>query len=242
MKKKVCVVAGIVLFGALIVGMTMRMEQGKMKSKEANRVATVETKTSQPAQETSQATEEPEITGGLQKVDVKGKKIKDKKYMHQNDIQTACLEKAPEMEEYLKETEEIYKGEVVGMEYYDENGNPWTKLQVKILNNIKGAKKVGRLIDVYVMEGYTYDQSDSGELIEVVGDDVGIHKIGDVSYFAVNCENGESIFEKGTYRRSFGCYSEYRLMSGDEGYNIYDTKEAGVYSEKQLEKKIEKYI
>ena len=42
--------------------------------------------------------------------------------------------------------------------------------------------------------------------------------IGDISVFVLSMENGENTFEKGSYQRTYGAYSEYRYIKDKEEY------------------------
>lgn len=92
------------------------------------------------------------------------------------------------------------------------------------------------------MEGFQYNGVDKKSLTEVSGDSLGLHNIGDISVFVLNEEDGSNIFEEGSYRRTFGCYSEYRYMKDKKKYNIYDTRIEENMDEVKLEKKIDSFI
>lgn len=53
---------------------------------------------------------------------------------------------------------------------------------------------------------------------------------------------GKNTFEKGSYQRTFGAYSEYRYMKDKEEYYIDDTRIEGNLSETELISKIKYFI
>ncbi len=179
---------------------------------------------------------------GLVPVDVSGKEVKNHRSLELDNRETACLAYEPTIENYIGEADIIVKGEVVDIEYFDCEDVPWSRLKVMVQDVISGDIENTTEIAVYVMEGFQYNGVDKKSLTEVSGDSLGLHNIGDISVFVLNEEDGSNIFEEGSYRRTFGCYSEYRYMKDKKKYNIYDTRIEENMDEVKLEKKIDSFI
>ena len=64
-----------------------------------------------------------------------------------------------------------------------------------------------------------------------------------IQHFKTTGNDGKinNIFEKGSYLRTFGCFSEYRYIESENVYNIYDTKIGSKLAEKNLETTIDLY-
>ena len=73
-------------------------------------------------------------------------------------------------------------------------------------------------------------------------DNIGLHNIGDISVFVLSMENGENTFEKGSYQRTYGAYSEYRYIKDKEEYFIDDTRIDGNLNETELISRIKHFI
>lgn len=157
------------------------------------------------------------------------------------NLQLACLSKEPTIENYIDDADIIIKGEVISIKYFECKGIPWSKLNVLVKKVISGNAILNQNIDIYVMEGYEYNNTGDKNLSAVFGDDLGLHNIGDTSIFVLTEEDGNNIFEKGSYRRTFGCFSEYRYIESENVYNIYDTKTGSKLVEKNLEATIDLY-
>lgn len=181
----------------------------------------------------------------LTSVYIEGKEIIPTEGMHLNDVEAACLESAPIMEDYLPDADAIVKGTVTEIEYFDSNGIPWSKLYVLVDETIDGNIEEGQIISIYVMEGYLYDGELQNEVISIEGDDMGLHEVGEKSIYAITAEDGNSIFENGSYRRTFSCFSEYRYIDKQKKYNLYDinlSEKEKRMTEKQLVSKINECI
>lgn len=174
-------------------------------------------------------------------IDTFGKNITTYDNLSLNNTETACLSKEPTIENYIDDADIIIKGEVISIKYFDYNGIPWSKLNVLVKKVISGNATLNQNIDIYVMEGYEYNNTRNKNLSAVSGDDLGLHNIGDTSVFVLTEEDGNNIFEKGSYRRTFGCFSEYRYIESENVYNIYDTKIGSKLAEKNLETTIDLY-
>lgn len=186
--------------------------------------------------------EKQEIT--LDPIVIDEKKVVGSEHLDLNNIRTNCLEEEPTMENYMDHADAIIKGEVVGIQYFDCNGLPWSRLTIVVSKVIQGELEKGQKIVVYVMEGYRYTDSSEQDLIAVTGDDMGLHEIGDVSFFVIDKEDGDNVFEEGSYRRSCSCFSEYRYMETKDSYNVFDSRndesiKLNGLSENKLEKRIE---
>ncbi|MCI9077684.1 MAG: hypothetical protein HFH68_02005 [Lachnospiraceae bacterium] len=175
---------------------------------------------------------------GLVPVDTSGKEVKMRRSLGLDSNETACLAYEPTIENYINKADIIVKGETTDIKYFDCEGIPWSRLSVIVQDVISGDIENNTEIAVYVMEGFQYNGMDKNSLVEVEGDSLGLHKIGDTSVFVLNWQDGSDIFEKGSYLRTFGCYSEYRYIENEKKYNIYDTRIGGKLDEIKLEKKI----
>lgn len=178
-------------------------------------------------------------------VDIDGKEIIQINSMHLNDVENACLESTPIMENYLPGADAVVKGIVRKIEYFDSNGIPWSKLHVFVDETIEGNIEEGQIVSIYVMEGYLYNGESQNEVVSIEGDDMGLHEVGEKSIYAITAEDGNSIFEKGSYRRTFSCFSEYRYIDKQKKYNLYDinlSEEEERMTEEQLILKINEYI
>ncbi|MCD7826509.1 MAG: hypothetical protein LUH14_11210 [Clostridiaceae bacterium] len=186
--------------------------------------------------------ESEEWEDGLIPIEVNGKEVVSTKSLDLYDTDTFCTEEAPCMENYISKADLIVKGEITEIAYYEYTDFPWSRLTVSVSEVIKGKVNANRKIAVYVMEGYLYADSEKEELIAAPGDDIGLHEIGDTAIFVVNKEDGSSVFEKGSYRRTFSCFSEYRYIETSGKYHILDTKITSDMNETKLEKTIRSYL
>ncbi len=182
-----------------------------------------------------------EKTVGLVPIDTQGKDILEYQSLGLSNIQTACLEKEPTMENYIGQADAIVKGEVIAIDYFEYNNLPWSRLTVLVNDIIQGDIETSQKISIYVMEGYQYTDASAQYLVSVSGDEIGLHQIGETSIYVINQDDGSDIFEKGSYYRTFGCFSEYRYDKSADTYNIYDTKIASDLDEKSLEQKLNSF-
>lgn len=175
---------------------------------------------------------------GLVPIDIQRKDILEYQSLGLSNIQTACLEKEPTMENYIGQADAIVKGKVVAIDYFEYNTLPWSRLTVLVNDVMQGDIETNQKISIYVMEGYQYTDTSAQYLISVSGDELGLHQIGETSIYVINQDDGSDIFEKGSYYRTFGCFSEYRYDKSTDTYNIFDTKIASSLDEKSLEQKL----
>lgn len=179
---------------------------------------------------------------GFKRVDVLGKELKSSNNFNSDNsnMATACMAYEPTMKNYIKHADAIIKGEVTGIEYFDCNGLPWSRVSVSVQDIIYG--NVEDEICIYLMEGFLYNGMDRNSLSAFSSDNIGLHNTGDISVFVLSMENGKNTFEKGSYQRTFGAYSEYRYMKDKEEYYIDDTRIEGNLSETELISKIKYFI
>lgn len=177
---------------------------------------------------------------GFKRVDVLGKELKSSNNLNSGNFNmaTACMAYEPTMKNYIKHADAIIKGEVTGIEYFDCNGLPWSRASVSVQDIIFG--NVEDEICIYLMEGFLYNGMDS--LSAFSSDNIGLHNIGDISVFVLSMENGENTFEKGSYQRTYGTYSEYRYIKDKEEYFIDDTRIDGNLNETELISRIKHFI
>ena len=177
---------------------------------------------------------------GFKRVDVLGKELKSSNNLNSGNFNmaTACMAYEPTMKNYIKHADAIIKGEVTGIEYFDCNGLPWSRASVSVQDIIFG--NVEDEICIYLMEGFLYNGMDS--LSAFSRDNIGLHNIGDISVFVLSMENGENTFEKGSYQRTYGAYSEYRYIKDKEEYFIDDTRIDGNLNETELISRIKHFI
>lgn len=168
----------------------------------------------------------------LSPVEYDHKKIAKKQRLRLNNLETSSMLYDPVMRNYISESDEIVIGNIKEIEYYEYEGLPWSKLTVNVNETMQGNVKTGDDISVYVMEGYQYSTPQKTELIEVLGDDIGLHTIGECIFVNLTEEDGSSIFEKGSYRRTCSCFSEYRYDKKRKKFHVYEGE-----TEKYLEKK-----
>ena len=177
---------------------------------------------------------------GFKRVDVLGKELKSSNNLNSGNFNmaTACMAYEPTMKNYIKHADAIIKGEVTGIEYFDCNGLPWSRASVSVQDIIFG--NVEDEICIYLMEVFLYNGMDS--LSAFSSDNIGLHNIGDISVFVLSMENGENTFEKGSYQRTYGAYSEYRYIKDKEEYFIDDTRIDGNLNETELISRIKHFI
>lgn len=243
-KKRICftvVVVVICIMIGIFLGIKTKQDGEVVNTRQKeSEVKKEETKDSEAEETGGKEQTEPQ-TDGFTPINTEGKSVVRTESLNLNDIETACLEEVPVMENYISEADVIVKGEVIGIEYFDYNGIPWSKLTVQIEKVFSGDAESGQKIVVYVMEGFQYEDSTEKKLVEVSGDDIGLHETGDVSIYVLNKEEGDTVFEAGSYRRTYSCFSEYRYIKSKNKYNVYDSKENGSFGEKKLETRIDTY-
>lgn len=167
--------------------------------------------------------------------------VKEKQELRLNDLETSCMVYEPIMENYVGESDLIIIGSIKNIEYYEYEGLPWSKLNVKIIEVLQGNIKTGKHVNVYVMEGYQYNNKEKTELIELSGDEIGLHQIGERVILNLKEENGDTIFEKGSYRRTFSCFSEYRFDKRKNSYHIYEGEKEKYLGKKAIVERIDKF-
>lgn len=165
-------------------------------------------------------------------------KVCEKQTLELNNLEASCMLYNPVMENYINQSDAIIVGDVQDIKYYEYQGFPWSKLTVKVDETVRGDIEAGESINVYVMEGYQYIDKEKTELIEVCGDGMGLHKKGEQIILGINEENGDSVFEKGSYRRTCSCFSEYRFNSNRKKYHIYEGEKEQLLGKREIKQRI----
>ena len=182
------------------------------------------------------------VRNGMKKLDMKGTTVVGKEQGSRLPVAVVSGAAPARMQSYLPKSDLVIKGRVVGMEYYMDDRDAWARLQVKVEKVLKGRVRKEKKIYIYVPEGYRADAVNEKEVVEIAENKLGIHQKGEESYYALNRENGKSLFEKGSYTRSANSDSEYRYISADKKYKVADEKDYGEYTEEALCKKLKSYI
>ncbi len=160
----------------------------------------------------------------IEKIDIEDKKIIDTINLNLNDPTNMCMEKKPEIQNFIKDCDEVIEGVVEDIVYFDCNGLPWSCLRVKIEDSIFGNIKKKEMVDVYVMEGYTFSDNTKRYLVEYTGDDQGMHLVGDKSIYILSKEPSNSVFGENAFMRTYSCFSEFRYDDKKDIYVEYDSR------------------
>ncbi|MDO4167548.1 MAG: hypothetical protein Q4D32_09100, partial [Eubacteriales bacterium] len=160
----------------------------------------------------------------IKEVEIEGKKIIDTVNLNLNDLTTTCMEKSPEIDNFIEDSDDVIEGVVESVEYFDCNGLPWSCLHVKTMDSLFGNIKKREKVEIYVMEGYTFSDYTQKYLIEYTGDERGMHQIGDKSIYILSKESPDSVFGENVYMRTYSCFSEYRYDELKNKYIEYDFK------------------
>jgi len=170
-----------------------------------------------------------------------------------------------DLKDMVKVSGVIIEGTVKNVTYVPHDDMAFTKLDVLVVDSIKGDLKAGDLISVYVYGGYIpfkvfyeynkahFEETDLSEedmekmVMKKTFDNEELHKEGKRSLFMlipVTDDPGEEIAPVGSYWRTCEKYSEYEIVTGSttkNGEQLYqreapDTKDSGVLTAEPITK------